>query len=116
MQKWLAFALISLAAASMGQTSSKYQPGTVMAVTTHPNGPGKGSDDAVSYDVSIKVGDITYVVLYTPPNGANSVKYSVGIEFLVLVGTDTLTINTALSRPTTLPILRREPPKAQSPN
>ncbi len=60
------------------------------------------------YDVSVKIGNVLYVILYTPLNGANSVEYSPGIEMLFSVGSDTLTFNSKLSGTTQAPILRRE--------
>jgi hypothetical protein len=88
--------------------SSSYQPGTITAVTTHQNAPGDSGDDVVRYDVSVKIGNVLYVVLYTPLHGAHSVEYSAGIEMLFSVGTDTITFNSKLSGTTELPILRRE--------
>jgi hypothetical protein len=91
-----------------GQTpSSKYQPGTITAVTPR-QGPGQHETDVTQYDVSVKVGDTTYVVLYTPPNRANTVKFSAGLGLLVLVGSNTLTFNSVLSGKTEVPILSRE--------
>jgi hypothetical protein len=115
MRSWFGVLLVCVAALSaVGQTpSSKYQPGTIMAVTAH-RGPGQPDADVTQYDVSVKVGNTTYVVLYTPLNGANIVKYSVGDEWLVLVGSDTLTINTAVSGKTEIPILSRETAPSQN--
>jgi hypothetical protein len=93
--------------------SSKFQPGTITAVADHANVPGESSDVA-RYDVSVKVGNAVYTVLYTPPDGANAVKYSAGIQLLVLVGSDTLTFNSKLSGMTVVPILSRKTLPAQS--
>ena len=94
---------------ALGQSpSSKYQPGTITAVTAHQNAPGDSGEDVARYDVSVKIGNVLYVVLYTPLHGANSVEYSAGIEMLFSVGRDTLTFNSKLSGTTELPILRRE--------
>jgi len=84
--------------------SNQYQPGTITAVTPHAG----QSEDSSKYDVSVKVGDTLYTVLYAPPNGANGVEYAAGLDLLVLVGTDTLTFNSRLSGKTEVPILRRE--------
>jgi hypothetical protein len=93
--------------------SSKFQPGTITEVVAHQNAPGEPSDVA-RYEVSVKVGNIVYKVLYTPPNGANGVKYSQGIQLLVSVGTDTLTFNSRLSGTTVVPILSRQTLPAQN--
>jgi hypothetical protein len=63
---------------AFGQSSSKYQVGTITEVKVH-QAAGSGASDAVSYDVSVKVGNIIYVVLYTPPLGEETVKYAGGV-------------------------------------
>jgi hypothetical protein len=115
MRKCLGVILVCVAFLSaFGQTpSSKYQPGTIMAVTAHQN-PGQSDSDVTQYNVSVKVGNTTYMVLFTPPNGSTTVKYAVGDELLVLVGNNTLTFNTATSGKTAVPILSRETLPAQS--
>jgi hypothetical protein len=108
--KQLGLVLICVSALwALGQTlSAKYQPGMITAVTTHQSAPGDGGEDVARYDVSVKIGNVLYVILYTPLNGANSVEYSPGIEMLFSVGSDTLTFNSKLSGTTQAPILRRE--------
>jgi hypothetical protein len=86
-------------------TSSKSKVATVTAVNVHQNNA-EGSSDK-RYDVSLTVGDTVYVVLYTPPSGANGVEYSVGMAVVVLVGNKTITF-TKLGRTSEVPILRRE--------
>ena len=99
---------------ALGQApSSNYQPGTIMAVAAHQS-PGQPDSNVTQYEVSVKVGNTTYVVLFTPPNGANFVKYAAGDELLVLVGSDTLTFNSALSGKTEVPILSHTTLPAQS--
>jgi hypothetical protein len=118
MARWLATILLSAAIVSAGgqTSSSKFQPGTVTDVAAHQNAPEESSDVA-RYDVSVKVGNTIYKVLYTPPNGASMVKYSAGFELLVLVGTDTLTFNSQLSGMTVVPILSRQTlPAASGPD
>ena len=114
--KRLCVILICISVCStLGQTpSSKYQPGTIMAVTAHQNAPGEAESDVVRYDVTVKIGNISYVVLYTPRNGVSSVEYAPGIDMLFSVGSDTLTFNSTLSGTTELPILRREDLPTQS--
>jgi len=108
--------LICLSALSaLGQTpSSKYQPGTITAVAAHQNALDDAGGDVARYEVSVKIGNVVYVVLYTPLNGANAVEYSPGIEMLFSVGSDTLTFNSKISGTTQAPILRREVLPAQS--
>jgi hypothetical protein len=116
MRDWVAVILMCMVTLqAAGQAfSSKYQPGTITAVAVHQSAPGETDGDVARYDVSVRVGNAVYVGLYTPPNGANFVEYSVGFSLLVLVGSDTLTFNSKLSGTTEVPILRRETLPAQS--
>ena len=59
------------------------------------------------YDVSLKVGNAVYVVLFTPASGSTSVEYSVGMNVVVQVGTESIKF-TKLGRTSEVPILRRE--------
>ena len=95
--------------ASPAQTSSgKYQPGTITAVAVHQGPPSEGSTDATRYDVSVKVRNVVYVVLFTPRNGDNIVEHSEGFEMLFLVGDKTLTFNGKGFGSVEVPILRTE--------
>ena len=92
-----------------GQTTSpKYERGTIMAVTAHQNASGEPASDVRRYDVSVKIGNVLYVVLFSPPNGVSSVEYAPGIDMLFSVGSTTLTFNSKVSGATEAPILRRE--------
>jgi hypothetical protein len=99
------------------QSISKYQVGTITSVQTHL-APGDSASDAVSYDVSIKVGDTIYVVLYTPPLGLETVKYAAGRDLLVLVGKRTIRYNDIVGRSFEVPIESQRPvgkPKQSKP-
>jgi len=101
------------ALAALGQApSSKYQPGTIISVTAH-NNSGKQEGDSNQYDVSVRVENVSYVVLYTS-TGSNFVKFSAGNELLVLVGETTLKFNDPLSGDTEVPILSRKTVPARS--
>jgi hypothetical protein len=108
--KHMGVILICISAlASLGQTSSaKYQPGTITAIATHQSAPGEAGEEATRYDVSVKIRNVIYVVLYTPRNGDNIVEHSAGFEMLFLVGSNTLTFNSKGSGTTVVPIVRRE--------
>jgi hypothetical protein len=93
---------------AFGQSTSKYQVGTITEVKVH-QAAGSGVSDATSYDVSIKVGDTIYVVLYTPALGEDTVKYVTGRDLLVLVGKSTITYNDILGRSFAVPIESRKP-------
>ena len=110
---WLVI-VVSTSLPGLCQTpAAKYQPGTITAVTRHQNTSAEGDPGIARYEVSIKVGNTIYVGLYTPPDGSNQVEYSAGIERLVSIGTDTLTLPSR-SGTVEVPILRRETLPAQS--
>ena len=93
---------------AFGQSTSKYQVGTITEVKDH-QAAGSGATDVASYDVSVKVGDTIYIVLYTPPLGEIMVKYAAGRDLLVLVGKNTLTYNDILGRSFAVPIESQKP-------
>ena len=107
----LILSLILANAAAFSQTSSpKYQPGTIVAVERHQQ---MGNSEAIQYDVTVRIEDTDYVVLYTPPNGANTVEFSVGVDRLFAVGKEALLLSVR-DRQEELPILRTKklPPQA----
>ena len=97
------------------QSTSKYQVGTITEVKVHQTA-GSGASDAVSYDVSVKVGDTIYVVLYTPPLGEETVKYSAGRDLLVLVGKHTIRYNDILGQSFEVPIESQQPAAKPAPS
>jgi hypothetical protein len=100
--------LCLLALAAVGQSTSKYQLAMITAVKPR-QATGDGTSDPTSYDVSVKVGDTIYVVLYTPPLGELPPKYETGRELLVLVGKNTITYNDMLGRSLQVPIESQRP-------
>ena len=92
---------------AFGQPASRYQVGTITEVKLHQTA-GSRDSDAASYDVSVKVGDTIYVVLYTPPLGEQTVKYSAGRDLLVLVGKRTIRYNDILGQSFDVPIESRK--------
>ena len=97
------------------QSRSQYQVGTITEVKLHQT-PEDGHDHATSYDVSVKVGNTIYVVLYTPPLGENTVKYAAGRDLLVLVGKTTITYNDLLGRSFEVPIESQKPTAKPKPS
>ncbi len=85
------------------QSTSKYQLGLITEVRPR-QAAGDGTSDSTSYDVSVRVGDTIYVVLYTQPLGELPAKYETGRELLVLVGKKTITYNDMLGRSLQVPI------------
>lgn len=76
-----------------------------MSVSEHPK---DGEDSVVrKYDVSVKVGDTLYVVLYTRSDGSESITRRVGLEVVVLVGANTMAFNNLLGEKVDVPILSR---------
>jgi hypothetical protein len=86
---------------AFSQSPPKYEVALITDVKTHQD----SGSAIVSYDVSVKVGDTIYVVLYTPPLGMNTVKYAAGRELLVLVGKKAITYNDILGQSQEVPIL-----------
>lgn len=95
--------------------SSKYQTGTIVSVVQHVEPRGAdATSPSPRYDVSLKVGNVVYLVLYTPPNGVDTVKYKTGMDLLVLIEKDTITFHDLLGRSVKVPILSRSTVPAQS--
>ena len=92
--------------ATVCQCASNIRVATITVVKPHQ--PAGDTSDAVSYDVTLKVGNTVYVVLYKPPLGMNTVKYAAGRELLVLVGKTTITYNDILGQSVEVPILSQE--------
>jgi len=83
-------------------TTSTPQVATIMAVKPHP-----GASDVLQYDVSVKVDNVSYVILYTPPNGSTGAEYAVGQNLIVQVGTSSM-VFTKFGRTFEVPILSRQ--------
>ena len=90
------------------QSTSKWQIATITEVKPHP-AAGEDASDPITYDVSVKVGDTIYLVLYTTPSGEIAPKYATGHELLVLVGKNTITYNDMLGRSLQVPIESQRP-------
>jgi hypothetical protein len=94
--------------AALGQSTSKYQVALITEVKPR-QAAGNDTSDPSSYDVSVKVGETIYVVLYTEPLGDIPAKYARGHELLVLVGKNTITYNDMLGRSHQVPIESQRP-------
>lgn len=90
------------------QSKSNYQVATITEVKAHL-ASGSGASGAASYDVSVRVGNTVYVVLYTPSLGETTVKYAAGRDLLVVVGKSTISYNDILGRSFEVPIESQEP-------
>ena len=98
---------------SAGQDKKVYQAGTIVDVQVHPLEAGTDNDKK-QFEVSIKVGNKIYVVLYSPPGGQDFAEYGVGMNRTVFVEGDTMKLNDLLGRTRILPILsvKDAPPKS----
>jgi hypothetical protein len=86
-------------------SSSNYRVGTITAAQCRQ---APDADTRVtSCEVSVRVGNTAYGVLYAAPVGTENVRYEAGRELLVLVGEDTITYNDMLGNSFQVPILSR---------
>ena len=97
----LVVALLLVSVATFGQ-AKQYQTGAITEVKVHQRASDK---DAKTYDVSVKVGNKIYVVLFTPPAGSDVIEYKVGQETTVLVDGKNLNANDLTGKTWKLPIL-----------
>ena len=116
----LIIVIIGLASSLRGQApAGEWQSALILEVKEHQSPvPDKKTDSSSkSYDVSIRVKDKEYGLLYTPRPGAHGFQYLAGMNTLVLVKEKTITFNDILGRPVTLPIVSQKPvsPKPQAP-
>jgi hypothetical protein len=93
---------------TFGQSTSKWVVGTITDVRVHQT-PNPDDFGTISYDVSVKVGNTVYVVLYTPPLQEETVKYAGGRDLLVLVGKSTIRYNDMLGQSHDVPIESQRP-------
>jgi hypothetical protein len=103
-----AVTLCLLTLPALCQSTSKYQAAMIIEVKAHQTATNPVSDSTL-YDVSVKVGNTIYVVLYKQPLGEIPVKYETGLELLVLVGKNTITYNDILGRSHQVPIESQRP-------
>jgi hypothetical protein len=101
-------------ARSQGQDKKVYQAGTIVDVQPHQAAAGSDSDKK-QFDVSIKVANKIYVVLYSPPGGQDFAEYGVGMNRTVLVEGDTMKLNDLLGRTRILPVLSVKDAPSKSP-
>jgi hypothetical protein len=101
-------ALCLLTFPALCQSTSKYQVAIITDVKPHEVA-GDSASDPARYDVTVKVGDTIYIVLYTQPLGELPAKYATGHELLVLVGKNTITYNDMLGRSLQVPIESQRP-------
>jgi hypothetical protein len=111
----------STAASSPGQEKKPYQAGTIVDVKPHQTAQASADaqakqDETSQYDISVRVGNRIYVVLYTPPPGQNYPELGIGMDRTVLVDGDTMKVNDLLGRTRTMPILSSKDAPPKTPN
>lgn len=100
---------IAQSGSNAAQPGSKYEVATIMAVNPHDSAA-DAQTGPTSYEVSLKIKDTVWVVLYTPPRADTGVaKYAAGHQVLVLVGDKTIRYHDLLGQTLESPILRRTP-------
>jgi hypothetical protein len=98
---------------AFGQSSPKYQTATVIAVQAHQfasdnsDADDKGASKP-AYDVSLRIKNEVYVVLYTPREDTGATKYAAGRNALVLVGEKTIKWNDIMGTTFEMPILSKK--------
>ena len=107
MLKRIGFILLFLSTLTAFGQSAKYQVGTILKVKSHEPASASGTE-AASYEVSVKVKDTVYVVLYTPAIPLETINYVAGREVVVSVGDKTVKYNDLLGQTFELPILSQE--------
>ena len=90
------------------ESGSKYDVATITDVKPHQAADNQFSDNA-RYEISVKVADTVYLVLYTDTLGTGTVKFAAGRELLVHVGKNTITYNDILGQSHEVPIISQKP-------
>jgi hypothetical protein len=91
------------------EPSEKYEVATIIDVKPHQSPKDKSPSAIASYDVSVRVADTVYLVLYTDTSGTSTVRYATGRELLVQVRKNTITYNDILGRSQEVPIVSQKP-------
>ena len=101
----LVFAALALAA----PPQEKWEAGTILNVAKHA--PAQDEQGNYLYDMTVQVGEKTFVVLYDSPLDSEIGNYKQGIEVTVLVGESTMKLNDIMGRTHDLPILAISEPQ-----
>jgi hypothetical protein len=100
---------LALVTTCLAQSSAaKWKVATIMGVKVHE--PAAGTElSAAQYEVTARVENTEYVVLYVAPAGSlpDTPRYRLGQDVLVLVGTDTIKYNELGGITREVPILSR---------
>jgi len=92
---------------AVSQSNAPYQVGSILAVKDHQS---TAQEDSMRrYDISVKVGNTVYVVLYSASDGNDVAQYKVGLDFPVQIDGKTMRFSDALGRPMSVPIINQKP-------
>ena len=105
----LATCIVLAVVPAFGDPPSKYEVATITGVKQHQTAGDKAASGPTQYEISSRVGDTIYVVLYTDTLGTSTVKYAAGRQLLVHVGKDTITYNDILGQSHEVPIISQQP-------
>jgi hypothetical protein len=89
-------------------SSSQYQSGLILEVKEHPGAeiPATEKTPPIKrYDISVRVKDVVYVILFTPRPGMHGFQTLAGMDLLVLVQEKTMFFNDILGRSMSAPII-----------
>jgi hypothetical protein len=90
------------------ESPENYEVATIVDVKPHQSGTAASISAVSTYEVSLKVGQTIYLVLYTDTFGTGTVKYVAGREALVHVGTTSITYNDIVGQSHEVPIISRK--------
>jgi hypothetical protein len=99
--------------ATHGQSSSsQYQSGLILEVKEHPGAeiPATEKSPPIKrYDISVRVKDVVYVILFTPRPGMHGFQTLAGMDTLVMVRDKTMFFNDIVGRSMSAPIIGQHP-------
>jgi hypothetical protein len=95
--------VIVILAGAWQKTEAKFVVGTIVDVKDHAST--QESSSKHQYDVSIRVEDKVYTVLFTPEPASTVVQYRRGVEVLVAVTEKTMQFKDLMGRTREVPIL-----------
>jgi hypothetical protein len=99
--------------ATHGQSSSsQYQSGLILEVKEHPGAEipaTKKTPPIKRYDISVRVKDVVYVILFTPRPGMHGFQTLAGMDTLVMVRDKTMFFNDIVGRSMSAPIISQHP-------
>src|SRR3954452_12962599 len=113
----LSFVIVCAVTLALGQTpSSQYQTATIVKMAEHQEAAAEKSTESqpVRYDVSLRVKDMVYVVLFTPRPGTYGAEFMTGMDLQVRVDENSVTFNDMLGRSITAPIISQEPAQSRA--